>query len=304
MSSRAARIAVLMGGWSAVREVSLVSGRECARALRESGFEAVEIDAGRDLAENLRAAAPDVVFNALHGRWGEDGCVQGLLEVLGLPYTHSGVLASALAMDKVRAKDVFAREGLPVAASLLASKAEIAARHVMAPPYVVKPYNEGSSVGVVIVAAGANTPPILAEDAPETLMVEAYAPGRELTVAVMDGRALCVTDIVAVSGWYDYHAKYADGGSRHVVPAAIPPEIDAACREMAERAHAALGCRGVSRTDFRWDETRGRDGLIALEINTQPGMTPTSLVPEQAAHCGIDFAALCRWIVEDASCGR
>lgn len=304
MSSRAARIAVLKGGLSAEREVSLVSGRECAAALREAGYEAVEIDAGRDLAERLRAASPDVVFNALHGRWGEDGCVQGLLELLGLPYTHSGVLASALAMDKVRAKDVFARDGLPVAAGLLAAKAEIAARHVMAPPYVVKPYNEGSSVGVVIVPEGANTPPMLAADAPETLLVEAYAPGRELTVAVMGDRALSVTDIVATAGWYDYHAKYAAGGSRHVVPAEIPAEVFDACCAMALRAHRAIGCRGVSRTDFRWDETKGVAGLIVLEINTQPGMTPTSLVPEQAAHGGIAFPELCRWIVEDASCNR
>jgi D-alanine-D-alanine ligase len=272
--------------------------------LREAGYEAVEIDAGRDLADRLRAVAPDVVFNALHGRWGEDGCVQGLLEVMGLPYTHSGVLASALAMDKVRAKDVFAREGLPVAAGVLAPKVEIAARHLMAPPYVVKPYNEGSSVGVVIVPEGANTPPMLAADAPDTLLVEAYAPGRELTVAVMGDRALSVTDIVAAAGWYDYHAKYAAGGSRHVVPADIPADVFDACLAMALRAHRAIGCRGVSRTDFRWDETKGVNGLIVLEINTQPGMTPTSLVPEQAAHCGIGFPELCRWMVEDASCNR
>lgn len=304
MSSRAARIAVLKGGWSAEREVSLVSGRECARALREAGYEAVEIDAGRDLAEALRAAKPDVVFNALHGRWGEDGCVQGLLEVMGLPYTHSGVLASALAMDKVRAKDVFAREGLPVAAGLLAAKAEIAARHLMAPPYVVKPYNEGSSVGVVIVPEGANRPPMLAADAPDTLLVESYVPGRELTVAVMGDRALTVTDIVATSGWYDYHAKYAAGGSHHVLPAEVPAAVFDACCALALRAHRAIGCRGVSRTDFRWDDSKGLDGLIVLEINTQPGMTPTSLVPEQAAHCGIAFPDLCRWLVEDASCNR
>jgi D-alanine-D-alanine ligase len=264
----------------------------------------VEIDAGRDLADQLRAAAPDVVFNALHGRWGEDGCVQGLLEVLGLPYTHSGVLASALAMDKVRAKDVFAREGLPVAAGMLAPKAAIAARHLMDPPYVVKPYNEGSSVGVVIVPPGANTPPILPAEAPDTLLVEAFAPGRELTVAVMGDRALTVTDIVATAGWYDYHAKYAAGGSRHVVPAELPRAVFEACLDYALRAHRAIGCRGVSRTDLRWDETRGVAGLVLLEINTQPGMTPTSLVPEQAASCGIAFPDLCRWIVEDASCCR
>ncbi len=304
MSSRAPRVAVLKGGWSAEREVSLVSGRECANALRSAGFEVIEIDAGRDLAARLGAERPDVVFNALHGRWGEDGCVQGLLEVLGLPYTHSGVLASALAMDKMRAKDVFAREGLPVASARLASRAEVEAGHPMAPPYVVKPYNEGSSVGVYIVGEGANGPARLAADAPDTLMVEAFAPGRELTVAVMGDRALGVTDIIAATGWYDYHAKYDAGGSRHVVPADIPAEIDAACRDYAVRAHTALGCRGLTRSDFRWDAARGVDGLVILEINTQPGMTPTSLAPEQAAVVGIGFPELCRWIVEDASCGR
>jgi D-alanine-D-alanine ligase len=294
---------VLKGGWSAEREVSLVSGLACAQALRAAGYNVVEIDAGRDLAAQLRAAAPDVVFNALHGRWGEDGCVQGLLEVMGLPYTHSGVAASALAMDKARAKDVFARVGLPVMPSALATRAEIEARHVMAPPYVVKPVNEGSSVGVVIVPEGANRPPKLAADAPETLMVEAFAPGRELTVAVMGDRALTVTDIIA-EGWYDYHAKYAKGGSRHVVPAELPGDVFAACKDLALRAHRALGCRGVTRADLRWDEARGVDGLIILEVNTQPGMTPTSLAPEQAAACGVSFRDLCRWIVEDASCGR
>jgi D-alanine-D-alanine ligase len=307
MSSRS-RVAVLKGGWSAEREVSLSSGRECARALRDAGYRVEEIDAGRDVAAALGAsfggAGPEVVFNALHGRWGEDGCVQGLLEVLGLPYTHSGVLASALAMDKLRAKEVFAANGLPVAESLLAPKAEIAARHPMDPPYVVKPVNEGSSVGVVIVPEGANAPAALAADAPETLMVERFVPGRELTVTVLGDRALAVTDIVAVSGWYDYHAKYADGGSRHVVPAEIPEDVAAACLSMARRAHDALGCRGLTRSDFRWDETRGVAGIVLLEVNTQPGMTPTSLAPEQAAHVGMDFPALCRWIVEDASCGR
>jgi D-alanine-D-alanine ligase len=295
---------VLKGGLSAEREVSLVSGRECAEALRQAGFETVEIDAGRDLAARLADCDPDVVFNALHGRWGEDGCVQGLLELIGLPYTHSGVLASALAMDKPRAKQVFAAAGLPVAEGVIAAKDDIASRHVMAPPYVVKPTNEGSSVGVVVVPEGANAPPALASDAPETLLVERYAPGRELTVAVMDDRALAVTDIVPSAGWYDYAAKYAAGGSRHVVPAEIPDDVAAACRDHALRAHAALGCRGVTRTDFRWDETRGAEGLIVLELNTQPGMTPTSLVPEQAAHVGLSFPDLCRWIVEDASCGR
>lgn len=296
------RVAVLKGGLSAEREVSLVSGRECAQALREAGFDVVELDAGHDLALRLVEARPDAVFNALHGRWGEDGCVQGVLEWLGIPYTHSGVLASALAMDKARAKAVYAAAGLPIVASVLASREEVSTGHVMAPPYVVKPNNEGSSVGVYIVREGANAPR-LAESMPETVMVEAYAPGRELTVAVMGDRALAVTDIIT-SGWYDYDAKYKTGGSRHVVPAELPAEISQACLDYALSAHRALGCRGLSRTDLRWDEEKGLGGLILLETNTQPGMTPTSLAPEQAAHCGISFPDLCRWIVEDASCNR
>jgi len=304
MSSRAApRIAVLKGGLSAEREVSLVSGGACAEALRGEAYEVIEIDAGADLPARLIEAAPDLVFNALHGRWGEDGCVQGLLEWLRIPYTHSGVLASALAMDKARAKQVFAAEGLPVVESLIADAADVQARHVMAPPYVVKPNNEGSSVGIYIVAEGANAPPVLAAGMPERVMVEAYVPGRELTVTVMGDRALGVTDIVT-DGWYDYDAKYKPGGSRHVLPADVPSAVHDACCEAAVRAHAALGCRGVSRADFRWDEARGVEGLVILEVNTQPGMTPTSLSPEQAAHQGLSFAELCRWIVEDASCGR
>nr|WP_256359718.1 D-alanine--D-alanine ligase [Rhodovulum sp. BSW8] len=296
-------MAVLMGGPSSEREVSLSSGRECAIALRGEGFDVIEVDAGQDLPEQLRASAPDVVFNALHGRWGEDGCVQGLLEWLRLPYTHSGVLASALAMDKQRSKEAYRAAGLPVVESRLASKAEVSARHVIAPPYVVKPNNEGSSVGIHIVHEAANAPPQLGAEMPEVVMVESYAPGRELTTTVMGDRALTVTDILT-DGWYDYHAKYAQGGSRHVVPADLPAEVFEACLDFALRAHAALGCRGVSRTDFRWDDSRGLDGLILLETNTQPGMTPTSLAPEQAAQCGISFGQLCRWLVEDASCDR
>lgn len=297
-------MAVLKGGWSAEREVSLVSGVECAKALRSAGFETVEIDAGRDLAAQIGAAAPDVVFNALHGRGGEDGCVQGLLEVLGIPYTNSGVLASALAMDKIRAKDVFAAAGVPVAPGRLVSREEVEGGHPMAPPYVVKPYNEGSSVGIYIVRESANGPARLDPGAPPVLMVEAYAPGRELTVSVVGDRALTVTDIVSTTGWYDYAAKYEAGGSRHVLPAEIPTDVFDACMDYALRCHQALGCRGVTRTDLRWDETKGVDGLIVLETNTQPGMTPTSLIPEQAAYCGMDFPELVRWIVEDASCGR
>ncbi|MFK7753322.1 MAG: D-alanine--D-alanine ligase [Sedimentitalea sp.] len=296
-------MAVLMGGPSAEREVSLSSGRECAAALRGEGFEVVEVDAGRDLALRLSDIKPDVVFNALHGRWGEDGCVQGLLEWLGLPYTHSGVLASGLAMDKQRSKEVFAAAGLPVMQSLLTTRDAARQSHQMAPPYVVKPNNEGSSVGIYIVHEAANGPPALADTMPDTVMVETFAPGRELTTTVMGDRALGVTDILT-DGWYDYDAKYKPGGSRHVIPADIPDDIAALCLDYAQRAHTALGCKGVSRTDFRWDDTRGKDGLILLETNTQPGMTPTSLVPEQAAAKGMDFGALCAWMVKDASCNR
>jgi D-alanine-D-alanine ligase len=304
MSSRTpARIAVLMGGRSAERDVSLSSGRECAAALRSEGFEVVEIDAGRDLASVLADLRPDAAFNALHGQWGEDGCVQGILEWLRIPYTHSGVLASALAMDKTRAKQIFAAAGLPVARGMIACREHIRAAHPMEPPYVVKPNAEGSSVGVYIVREGANGPPRLADDLPETLLVEEYVAGRELTTTVMGGEALAVTDIIA-EGWYDYHAKYAPGGSRHEIPATLPAEIAEACLDYALRAHRALGCRGVSRTDFRWDESRGLGGLILLELNTQPGMTPTSLAPEQAAFRGYSFGALVRWMVEDASCSR
>jgi len=304
MSSRAApRICVLKGGLSAEREVSLSSGHECAKALRVAGYEVIELDARGDVVQRLVEIAPDVVFNALHGRYGEDGCIQGILEWLRIPYTHSGVLSSALAMDKERSKAAFTWAGLPVVPSLIAPKADVMARHLMAPPYVVKPNNEGSSVGVYLVTDSANTPPQLGPEMPAHVMVEAFAPGRELTTTVMGDRALTVTDILT-DGWYDYDAKYKPGGSRHVVPAEIPADIFAACMQYALRAHSALGCRGVSRTDFRWDEGRGLDGLILLETNTQPGMTPTSLVPEQAAHCGISFAELCHWIVEDASCDR
>ena len=294
-----------MGGPSAEREVSLSSGRGCADALRVAGYAVVEIalgpQDGASLPARLAEAAPDVVFNALHGRWGEDGCVQGLLEWLGLPYTHSGVLASALAMDKTRAKQAFRDAGLPVVDSVIACAAEVRARHVLPPPYVVKPNDEGSSVGVYIVHDAADGPPRLADTMPAHVMVERYAPGRELTTTVLGDRALGVTEILT-EGWYDYDAKYTAGGSRHVVPADIPAAIAAACHDYALRAHRALGCRGLSRTDFRWDDSRGLDGLVLLETNTQPGMTPTSLAPEQAAHAGIDFPALVRWMVEDALC--
>ncbi len=304
MSSRTKpSIVVLLGGPSAERDVSLVSGAQCAAALRGEGYTVTEIDAGDSLVEDLRAAKPDVVFNALHGRWGEDGCVQGILEWMRVPYTHSGVLCSALAMDKLRTKDVFAAAGLPVAKSVMITSEFARANHPLAPPYVVKPYNEGSSVGVYIVAEGANGPAKLSAEMPSVVMAEEFVAGRELTTTVMQGRALSVTDIIT-DGWYDYDAKYSTGGSRHEVPAEVPKEIFAACLDYAERAHKALGCKGISRTDFRWDDSKGLDGLILLETNTQPGMTPTSLAPEQAATCGISFGELCNWLVEDASCDR
>ncbi|MES2667057.1 MAG: D-alanine--D-alanine ligase [Pseudomonadota bacterium] len=301
-SSRMSRVAVLKGGTSAEREVSLSTGKACAAALREAGYEVIEVDCGPDLPARLAEIQPDVCFNALHGRYGEDGCVQGLLEWLRIPYTHSGVLASALAMDKARAKAAYVSAGLPIVQSVLATKDEVAAGHVLPPPYVVKPNNEGSSVGVYIVHPGSNAPR-LAETMPDVVMVETYAPGREMTVSVLGDRALCVTDILT-DGWYDYDAKYKTGGSRHVLPADVPADIAGACMDYALRAHAALGCRGLSRTDFRWDESRGLAGLILLETNTQPGMTPTSLSPEQAAHVGLSFPQLCDWIVKDASCNR
>ena len=296
-------MAVLMGGPGAERAVSLSTGQECATALRQAGYSVVEIDAGPDLVNELTLADPDVVFNALHGRWGEDGCVQGVLEWMKLPYTHSGVLCSALAMDKEKAKDVFRGVGLPVVDSLLMAREDLVGAHPMPLPYVIKPNNEGSSFGVYLVDLGAEAPPELSTDMPDMVMVEAFAPGRELTTTVVGDRALTVTDILT-NTWYDYDAKYAEGGSKHVVPAELPEDIFQACLEYALKAHAVLGCRGISRTDFRWDETRGLAGLILLETNTQPGMTPTSLSPEQATAVGIPFPELCRFLVEDASCNR
>ena len=297
------KVAVLMGGPSVEREVSFSSGKPCAAALRSVGYEVVEVDAGPDLASVLQSEQPDAVLNCLHGRWGEDGCVQGILEWLGIPYSHSGVLSSALAMDKQRTKDIYRAAGLPVVDSILVAAADVRAGHMMQPPYVVKPNNEGSSVGVYLVHDAANGPPQLDDDMPDEVMVETFAPGRELTTTVMGTRPLGVTDILT-DGWYDYDAKYKPGGSRHVIPADIPTEITELCLDYAVRAHNALGCRGVSRTDFRWDETRGAAGLVLLETNTQPGMTPTSLTPEQAQAVGISLAELCAWMVEDTSCNR
>jgi D-alanine-D-alanine ligase len=302
------RVAVLLGGRSAEREVSLSSGKGCADALRAEGFDVVEIDPGDNLAGQLLEAKPDAVFNALHGRWGEDGSVQGLLELMRIPYTHSGILASALAMHKQRTKDVFRAAGLPVVNSIVVDRREAAARHLMEPPYVVKPVNEGSSVGVFIIRKGDNRPPeALGSDKwtlSNEMMVEEFVPGRELTVAVMGGKALGVTEITTNLEFYDYEAKYATGGSIHVLPAKIPASVTEEALRLAERAHAALGCRGVSRTDFRYDDTQGKHRLVLLETNTQPGMTPTSLVPEQAAYAGMSYRKLCRWMVEDASCDR
>jgi D-alanine-D-alanine ligase len=309
MGSQFKRIAMLLGGKSAERDVSLSSGAGCAAALREEGFDVVEIDPqGDDLSAQLFRAKPDAVFNALHGRWGEDGCVQGLLELLQIPYTHSGVLASALAMHKQRTKDVYRAAGLPVVSSIVVDRREAAARHLMEPPYVIKPVNEGSSVGVFIIRKGDNRPPeALGRDEwqlSDDMMIEEYVPGRELTVAVMGGTALGVTEIKTDLEFYDYEAKYAQGGSVHVLPAKLPAAVNQEAMRLAERAHTALGCRGVSRTDLRYDDTGGKSRLVLLETNTQPGMTPTSLVPEQAAYQGRSYRALCRWIVEDASCDR
>ena len=303
-------VAVLMGGLSAEREVSLTSGKGCADALEGQVARVSRVDAGRDLAEVLTALKPDVALNCLHGAWGEDGCVQGVLETLAIPYTHSGVLASALAMDKDKSKAVLKAAGIKVPGGGLYDRHEVAARHVIEPPYVVKPNAEGSSVGVFLVREGANRP-VAEVGAPdwaygEQVMVEPYIAGKELCVAVLGEatgpRALTVTDITPVKGFYDYEAKYAPGGSIHSLPADLPPHVFEAALREAELAHAAMGCRGVSRTDFRYDDLN--DVLVLLEVNTQPGMTPTSLVPEQAAHGGMGYKDLVRWMVEDASCPR
>ncbi len=312
MTRRYNRIAVLKGGWSPEREVSLNSGAGAAKALREAGYEVLEIDAGRDMGARLLEAKPDAVFNALHGQWGEDGCVQGLLEVMGVPYTHSGVLASSLAMDKQRAKLVFEDAGIPSPYGRIVSREEAAKGHVMETPYVIKPNAQGSSVGVFIVRKGENRPPaeLSSEkwDLGDEVLVEKFIPGRELTVSVMGDRALCVTEITTALAFYDYEAKYAAGGSSHVLPADIPDAITERCMDLALRAHHALGCRGLSRADFRYDPDApsGEAGeqVYCLEVNTQPGLTATSLSPEQAAHCGISFSELCAWMVEDASCQR
>ena len=303
-------VAVLMGGWSAERPVSLNSGRGCADALEGRGYRVSRIDVGRDIAETLTRLKPDVAFNALHGPAGEDGSIQGLLEILRIPYTHSGVLASALAMQKDLAKVVMQAAGVPVASGIVVDRREAALRHVLEPPYVLKPVNEGSSFGVVIVKEGRAHPPqeVGREDWPygERLLAERFVAGQELTCAVIGDRALDIIEIQPVSeNFYGFDAKYAKGGSRHILPAQIKPKIYHKVQELALRAHRALGCRGVSRADFRFDDSRGPDGdLVCLEVNTQPGMTETSLVPEMAAHAGLSFGDLVEWMVEDASCDR
>ena len=302
------RVAVLYGGISAEREVSLVSGRDCGKALAEAGFTVEMVDVTDDVGALIKALtpAPDAAFNALHGRWGEDGCVQGLLELLHIPYSHSGVMASALAMDKEMAKRVFLANGLRCAESMVATREQILAADVLPRPYVVKPVAEGSSVGVRIVQEGDNEPPLGAEEPwqfSQQIMVERFIPGRELTVSVMGERALAVTELKPKQGFYDYEAKYTEGKTVHEIPAKLPEPIYEEALASALKAHRALGCRGVSRADFRYDDTPGGDGqLYLLEVNTQPGMTPLSLVPEQAAHLGIGFPELCAWLVENATC--
>ncbi len=295
-------VAVLMGGWSAEREISMVSGAAVAKSLTDAGLEVTPIDVQRDMGALLTRLypRPDAVFNALHGRFGEDGCVQGLLDILDIPYSHSGLLASALAMDKPMAKRLFAAAGIPVAEHVIAAREDITVGDVMERPYVVKPLNEGSSVGVHIVLEGDDEPLFNDTGWPygDRVMVEKFIPGRELTVSVMGDKALAVTEIITAREFYDYDAKYADGGSRHVLPADIEKKIADEAMRLAVLAHQTLGCRGVSRADFRLD---GND-LYLLEINTQPGMTPTSLVPEQAVHAGISFKDLVVWMVDNAEC--
>jgi D-alanine-D-alanine ligase len=303
----AKHVAVLMGGWSAERDVSLRSGAACAAALTRLGYRVTSIDVTPQIATALTAAKPDVALNMLHGRPGEDGTIQGVLEVLGVPYSHSGVMASALAMRKDFTKTLFRAAGVPVAESRIASRMEAARRHLLTPPYVVKPIAEGSSVGVYIVTPEHPHPPqeLYREDWPfgDAVMVERYVPGKELTCAVMGDRALDVIEIVPATRFYDYEAKYAAGGSKHLLPAQILPNVYQEVRRLTLAAHNALGCRGVSRADFRYDD-RGTGELVCLEVNTQPGMTETSLVPELAAYAGITFDELVRWMVEDASTNR
>ena len=302
-------VAVLMGGWSAERDVSLRSGKACSEALERKGYRVTRVDVGRDIATVLRTLKPDAALNVLHGRPGEDGTLQGILEIVGIPYTHSGVLASALAMEKDLAKVVMRAAGIPVPEGLVASRFDAAQKHLMPRPYVVKPVAEGSSVGVFIVTEQhAHPPQELTRDDwtfGDRVLVERYVPGKELTCAVLGDKALDVIEIVAATRFYDYEAKYAPGGSKHLLPAPISPFVYQEVRRLTLSAHHALGCRGVTRADFRYDDrSGGTEGLVCLEVNTQPGMTETSLVPELAAHAGMNFDELVRWMVEDASLSR
>jgi D-alanine-D-alanine ligase len=303
-------VAVLMGGWSAEREVSLRSGKACAEALEKiGGYRVTKIDVGRDIATVLQTLKPDVALNLLHGPPGEDGTLQGILEIVAIPYTHSGVLSSALAMQKDLAKVVMLAAGIPVPGGMVVSRLAAAKEHVLARPYVLKPIMEGSSIGVFIVTRDHEHPPqeLNRPDWPygEMILAEPFIPGKELTCAVMGDEALDVIEVVPTARFYDYEAKYAPGGSTHLLPAPILPIVYQEVRRLTLAAHRALGCRGVSRADFRWDDTvEGTGGLVCLEVNTQPGMTETSLVPELAAHAGTPFAELVRWMVEDASLNR
>ena len=299
-------VLVLMGGWSSEREVSLTSGKGVAEALEARGHKVTRLDMGRDVAARIAEAAPDVVFNALHGVPGEDGTVQGMLDLMGVPYTHSGLATSVVAIDKQLTKHELVPHGVPMPGGRIVKSADLHAGDPLQRPYVLKPVNEGSSVGVAIVTDDGNYGNPIARDATgpwqefESLLAEPYIRGRELTSAVLGDRALGVTELVPKSGFYDFDAKYTDGMTEHVCPARIPEEIARLCCEYALRAHRLLGCRGVSRSDFRWDDERGQDGLFLLETNTQPGMTPLSLVPEQARHCGIEYGELCEIVIEDA----
>jgi len=300
------KVTVLMGGWSAEREVSLTSGAVCAAALRRLGHDVTELDMERNVAARLAELAPDIVFNALHGTPGEDGTVQGLMDLMGLRYTHSGVCASAIAIDKRVTKALLVPQGIPMPGGRVIASATLFEADPLPRPYVVKPVNEGSSVGVAIVAAGGNHGQPIGRDTPgpwqhyKELLAEPFIKGRELTVAVLGDEALAVTELVPTQGFYDYDAKYTDGLTEHRCPAVLPAEVEQAALEIALRAHRLLGCRGVSRSDFRFDEEFGTEGLFLLEVNTQPGMTPLSLVPEQAAHRGISFDQLVARILEAA----
>ncbi|MBL1422377.1 MAG: D-alanine--D-alanine ligase [Alphaproteobacteria bacterium] len=300
-------VAVLMGGWSAERPVSIWSGDACAEALEKVGYKVTKIDVGRDVALRLAEVKPDVCFNALHGPFGEDGHIQGLLEILGIPYTHSDVLASAMAMNKHVARQLFAGVGIPIAKGKVINRFDAAKEHVMEPPYVLKPVADGSSFGVFIVPHGANQPPqeLLAADWPlsDDMLGEQYVAGRELTCTVMGNRALAVTDIYSNSEFYDFEGKYAEGGSQHIVPAKIKPNIYQDIMKWSVRACEVLGCTGVARVDWRYDDSDGaNDELICLEVNTQPGMTGSSLAPEQAQKLGISFEKFVAWMVEQAKC--